>query len=312
MERSMHYGIGVRVIQGFKYEGSASGMVYVYDMLYMIVEEWFDVGNSGFGVFKFKLVRMKNQVEMVSVVLKFANTLRTRPLEAWPVEVKSDGCSYVFGCTLDCLCAKKNGGEFAYDVNDLLMRGKPLIFECGPYCRCPPDCQNRVSQKGSVSGTVYVYDGLYKIVEARFDVGKSGFSVFKFKLVRMENQVEMGSVVLKFANTLRTRHLEARLVGDQAKLFTMNEDALVYPNRIEERWAEWGDLSQIFTDYVRPLYPSIPPLDYVQLVLYEHSHYAFPHLMLFAMENIPPLRELILDYGAAPPEEASSKLAISN
>nr|GEX90427.1 histone-lysine N-methyltransferase family member SUVH9-like [Tanacetum cinerariifolium] len=57
MEMSMHYGIKVRVIQGFKYEGSASGTVYVYD-------------------------RMENQVEMGSTVLKFANTLRTRSLEA--------------------------------------------------------------------------------------------------------------------------------------------------------------------------------------------------------------------------------------
>nr|GEU69827.1 histone-lysine N-methyltransferase family member SUVH9-like [Tanacetum cinerariifolium] len=43
MERSMHYGIEVRVIRGFKYEGSASGKVYVYDGLYKIVEAWFDV-----------------------------------------------------------------------------------------------------------------------------------------------------------------------------------------------------------------------------------------------------------------------------
>ncbi|GKB15656.1 histone-lysine N-methyltransferase family member SUVH9-like protein [Tanacetum coccineum] len=85
MERSMHYEIEVRVIRGFKYEGSASGKVYVYDGLYKIVEAWFDVGTSGFGVFKFELVRMENQVEMGSAVLKFANTLRTRPLEARPV-----------------------------------------------------------------------------------------------------------------------------------------------------------------------------------------------------------------------------------
>nr|GEV27792.1 hypothetical protein [Tanacetum cinerariifolium] len=152
--------------------------------------------------------------------------------------------------------------------------------------------------KGSASGMVYVYDGLYKIVEARFDVGKSGFVVFKFKLVRMENQVEMGNGVLKFANTLKTRLLEARHIGvvlsrDQAKLFIMNGDALVYSNRFGARWAEWGDLSQILTDY-------------------EPLHYAFPHLMLFAMDNIPPLRELSLDYGVAPPDEASSKLAICN
>ncbi|GJW20363.1 histone-lysine N-methyltransferase family member SUVH9-like protein [Tanacetum coccineum] len=305
----------VRVIRGFKYEGSASGKVYVYDGLYKIVEAWFNVGKSGFGVFKFNLVRIVNQVEMGSAVLKFANTLRARPLEARPVGyvsfdisikkenvpmfwfndidnnhepmyykylattifpqfvyhlgVKGGGCS-VFGCTLDCLCAKKNGGEFAYDANGLLVRGKPLIFECGPH------------------------SGLF---------------------------------ICEYTGVVLTR--------DQAKLFTMNEDALVYPNRFGERWAEWGDLSQIFTDYVRLSYPSIRPLDYgmdvsrvrnlacymshsacpnilVQLVLYEHSHYAFPHLMLFAMENIPPLRELSLDYGAAPPNEASPKLAICN
>ncbi|GJT14670.1 histone-lysine N-methyltransferase family member SUVH9-like protein [Tanacetum coccineum] len=248
MKRSMHYRIEVRVIRGFKYEGSASGKVYVYDGLYKIVEAWFDVGKSGFGVFKFKLVRMVNQVEMGSEVLKFANTLRARPLEARPVGyvsfdisikkenvpvflfndidnnyepmyyeylattvfpqfvhhlgVKGDGCSCVSGCTLDCLCPKKNGGVFAYDANGLLVRGKPLVFK---------------------------YYGM--------DVS-------------------------------RVRNLACY----------MSHSAC--PNVL------------------------------VQLVLYEHSHYAFPHLMLFAMENIPPLRELSLDYGTAPPSEASSKLAI--
>ncbi|GJS94633.1 histone-lysine N-methyltransferase family member SUVH9-like protein, partial [Tanacetum coccineum] len=123
--------------------------------------------------------------------------------------------------------------------------------------------------EGRASGKVYVFDGLYKIVEAWFDVGKSGFGVFKFKLVRMVNQVEMGSAVLKFANTLRARPLEARPVGACSNIL-------------------------------------------VQLALYEHSHYAFPHLMLFAMENIPPLRELSIDYEAAPPNEASPNLAICN
>ncbi|GJS94638.1 histone-lysine N-methyltransferase family member SUVH9-like protein [Tanacetum coccineum] len=247
MERSLHYGIEVRVIRVFKYVGSASGKVYVYDGLYKIVEAWFDVGKSGFGVFKFKLVRIVNQVEMGSAVLKFANTLRARPLEAHPVGypmyyeylamtvflqfvyhlgVKGGRCSCVSGCTLDCLCAKKNGDEFAYDANGLLVRGKPLIFE--------------------------------------------------FVLTR-----------------------------DQAKLFTMNGDALVYPNRFGRDGQNRG------TCIKYSLIIACPNV-LVQLVLYEHSHYAFPHLMLFAMENIPPLRELSLDYGAAPPNEASPKLAISN
>ncbi|GJS94635.1 histone-lysine N-methyltransferase family member SUVH9-like protein [Tanacetum coccineum] len=258
MERSMHYRIEVRVIRRFKYEGSASGKVYVYDGLYKIVEAWFEVGKSGFGVFKFKLVRIVNQVEMGSAVLKFVNTLRARPLEARLVGyvsfdismkkenvlvflfndidnnhepmyyeylattifsqfvnhlgVKGGGCSYVSGCTLDCLCAKKNGGEFAYDANGLLVRGKPLIFECGPHCRCPPGCQNQVSQKG---------------VRNMFEVFRSREMGW---VVRSLELIQASSFIREYTGVVLTR--------DQAKLFTMNGDALVYPNRFRKRWAE--------------------------------------------------------------------------
>ncbi|GFY81727.1 SU(VAR)3-9 homolog 9 [Actinidia rufa] len=287
LERSMYYGIEVRVMRGAQY----------------------------------KLGRMGNQPEMGSAVLRLARSLRIEPLSFRPVGYLSldismnkenvpvglfndidsnhepmyyeyivttvfppyayhgangNGCDCVSGCMDDCVCAMKNGGEFAYDQNGLLMRGKPLIFECGANCRCPPSCRNRVSQKG-------------------------------------------------YAGVVLTR--------EQAQLFTMNGDSLVYPNRFAERWAEWGDLSQIFSDYVRPAYPSIPPLDFamdvsrmrnvacyisqssspnilVQLVLYDHNNILFPHLMLFAMENIPPLRELSLDYGVA--DEWTGKLRICN
>nr|GEW75205.1 histone-lysine N-methyltransferase family member SUVH9-like [Tanacetum cinerariifolium] len=85
METSMHYEIEVAFMRGFKYEGSASGNVYVYDGLYKINGARFDVGKLGFGVFKFNLVKIENQVKIGSAVLKFVNTLRTRPLEARPV-----------------------------------------------------------------------------------------------------------------------------------------------------------------------------------------------------------------------------------
>ncbi|XP_059632287.1 histone-lysine N-methyltransferase family member SUVH9-like [Cornus florida] len=353
LERSMHYGIEVRVIRGFKYQGSASGKVYVYDGLYKIVDTWFDVGKSGFGVYKFKLSRIENQPEMGSVILRFAMNLRNSPLTARPMgyvsfdismkkeripitlfnDIDNDhepmyyeylvttvfppyayhpagmvnGCNCVSGCIDDCSCALKNGGEFAYDNNGTLIRGKPLIFECGPHCRCPPTCRNRVSQKG---------------VKNRFEVFRSretGWGVRSLELI------QAGAFICEYAGVVLTR--------EQAQVFTMNGDSLIYPNRFTERWAEWGDLSNIFSDYVRPAYPSIPPLDFamdvsrmrnvacymshssspnvmVQFVLYDHNNFLFPHLMLFAMENIPPLREVSLDYGVA--DEWTGKLPICN
>ncbi|KAI3697124.1 hypothetical protein L6452_29889 [Arctium lappa] len=356
MERSKHHGIEVRVVRGFKYKGSASEKVYVYDGLYKIVDAWFEVGKSGFGVYKFKLVRMEGQPEMGSAILKFAENIRTKPLEDRPegyvsldistdkenVPVslfndidsnyeplnydylvktifppfvyhhggKGDGCDCASGCSSDCACAKKNGGEFAYDLNGILLRGKPLIFECGPYCSCPPQCWNRVSQKG---------------LRNRFEVFRSMETGWG---VRSLDLIQAGSFICEYTGVVLTR--------EQAQVFTMNGDSLVYPNRFGERWAEWGDLSQVFPHYVRPSYPSVPPLNFamdvsrmrnvacymshsscpnvfVQLVLFDHSNVAFPHLMLFAMEDIPPMRELSLDYGAASEwTEVTEQLAICN
>ncbi|CAI0436598.1 unnamed protein product [Linum tenue] len=353
MERSMHYGIEVRVIRGFKYEGSISSKIYVYDGLYKIHHYWFDMGKSGFGVYKFKLSRIEGQEEMGSAILKFAGSLRARPLsvrptgyihldisnrkEIVPVMVFNDidnfgdplyheylpktvfpphlcnsggsgtGCECVSGCVDGCFCAMKNGGEFAYDQNGFLVRGKPLIFECGRFCKCPPSCRNRVSQRG---------------LRNRMEVFRSRQTGWG---VRSLDLIHAGSFVCEYTGVVLTR--------EQAEIFAMSGDTLIYPSRFSNRWTEWGDLSRIYPDYVCPTYPALPPLDFamdvsrmrnvacymshsttpnvmVQFVLYDHNNLMFPHLMIFATENIPPLREISLDYGVA--DEVTGKLAICN
>ncbi|KAH9605244.1 hypothetical protein KSS87_001158 [Heliosperma pusillum] len=352
LERSMHYGIEIRVIRGLKkYDGSITTKVYIYDGLYRVVESWFDVGKSGFGVYKYKLIRIEGQPEMGSTMLKLARGLRTRPLEYRPVgyltldlSMKKDsmpvfvfndidndqeplyydylartvfppfvfaganmGCECVTSCNDGCLCGMKNGGEIAYDQSGFLLRGKPLVFECGPHCSCPPGCRNRVSQKG---------------LNHRLEVFRSRETGWG---VRTLDLIHAGDFICEYAGVV--------LTSEQAQLFTMNGDSLIYPGRFAEKWAEWGDLSQVFPEYVRPTYPSIPPLDFamdvsrmrnvacyishstspnvmVQFVLYDHNNILFPHLMLFAMENIPPMRELSLDYGVA--DEYTGKLSICN
>ncbi|XP_022740290.1 histone-lysine N-methyltransferase family member SUVH9-like [Durio zibethinus] len=351
LERSMHYGIEVRVIRGIKYENRVSSKVYVYDGLYKIHDCWFDVGKSGFGVYKYRLLRIDGQPEMGSSIMRFAESLRTRPLSARPVgyltldismkkekvpvflynDLDSDhdpmyydylvntvfppysfsqgsngtGCECVSGCTEGCFCAMKNGGDFAYDHNGLLLRGKPLIFECGNFCQCPPTCRNRVSQHG---------------LRNRLEIFRSRETGWG---VRSLDLIQAGAFICEYTGVVLTR--------EQAQVFTMNGDTLIYPSRFSERWAEWGDLSKIFAEYVRPSYPSIPPLDFamdvsrmrnvacymshssspnvlVQYVLYDHNNLMFPHLMLFALENIPPMRELSIDYGVA--DEWTGKLSI--
>ncbi|XP_061339005.1 histone-lysine N-methyltransferase family member SUVH9-like [Gastrolobium bilobum] len=355
MERSMRYGIEVRVIRGVRFEGttSTSGKVYVYDGLYRILECWFDVGKSGFGVYKYKLVRIDGQAKMGSTVMTDADRLRKDPLsikpmccfsldlssgmEKFPVRVFNDidrahdplryeyltktnfpqfvfhqtgrsaGCECVDGCVDGCFCALKNGGEFPYTQSGVLVRGKPVIFECGPFCQCPPHCRNRVTQKG---------------LKNRLEVFRSRETGWG---VRSLDLIQAGAFICEFTGVVLTR--------EQAQVLSMNGDSLVYPNRFSNRWEEWGNLSLIDPNYVRPSYPSIPPLDFamdvsgmrnvacymshssspnvlVQFVLYDHNNLMFPRLMLFAMENIPPMRELSLDYGVA--DEWTGKLSICN
>ncbi|XP_006414898.2 histone-lysine N-methyltransferase family member SUVH9 [Eutrema salsugineum] len=355
MERSMYYGIEVRVIRGFKYENSVSSKVYVYDGLFRIVDSWFDVGKSGFGVFKFRLERIEGQVEMGTSVMKLAKTLKTNPLSVRPTgyisfdisnkkenvpvylfnDIDNDqeplyyeylakasfppgllfqrssnasGCNCISGCSGGCLCATKNGGEFAYDYNGNLIRQRPLIHECGPACQCPPNCRNRVTQKG---------------LRNRLEVFRSVETGWG---VRSLDILHAGGFICEYAGVALTR--------EQANILTMNGDTLVYPARFSSaRWEAWGDLSQVFPDYERPSYPQIPPVDFamdvskmrnvacyishstdpnviVQLVLHDHNNLMFPRVMLFAAENIPPMTELSLDYGIS--SEWSPKLAICN
>ncbi|XP_058760332.1 histone-lysine N-methyltransferase family member SUVH9-like [Vicia villosa] len=353
LERSMHYGIEVRVIRGMKYEGSASGSgkIYVYDGVYRIVECWFDVGKSGFGVYKYKLLRIEGQAKMGSAVLKDAREIRKsgfdfKPMHCLSIDIsdkrekvpirlfndiddsqeplyyqylpntsfppfvfhqngKATGCECVDGCTDGCFCSVKNGGEHPYNLQGLLVKGKPLIFECGPFCSCPPNCRNRVAQKG---------------LKYRLEVFRSTQTGWG---VRSLDLIQAGAFICEYTGVVLTR--------EQAEILTMNGDSLIYPNRFSDRWAEWGDLSQIYTEYARPSYPSIPPLDFsldvstmrnvacymshssspnvfVQFVLYDHNNLMFPHVMLYAMENIPPMRELSVDYGVA--DEWTGKLSI--
>ncbi|KAF4378463.1 hypothetical protein G4B88_027523 [Cannabis sativa] len=59
-------------------------------------------------------------------------------------------CDCIDGCSdsKTCSCAVNNGGEMPYSSNGTAVDGKLFLYECGPSCKCPPSCHNRVSQYG--------------------------------------------------------------------------------------------------------------------------------------------------------------------
>ncbi|GKC05364.1 histone-lysine N-methyltransferase family member SUVH9-like protein, partial [Tanacetum coccineum] len=126
MERSMQYGIEVRVIRGLKYKGGPSEKLYVYDGLYKVIDAWLVDGRSGFGVYKFKLVRMEGQPEMGSAMLKFAENIRENPMAARPV-------GYV---SLDISMNKENVPVFLF--NDIDDNNEPVHYEYMARTAFPP------------------------------------------------------------------------------------------------------------------------------------------------------------------------------
>ncbi|XBI33332.1 hypothetical protein VPH35_056673 [Triticum aestivum] len=60
------------------------------------------------------------------------------------------GCDCVGRCSdsQKCACVMKNGGKIPFRKTGGLLEEKPLIYECGPSCKCPPTCRNRVGQHG--------------------------------------------------------------------------------------------------------------------------------------------------------------------
>ncbi|PKU66832.1 histone-lysine N-methyltransferase family member SUVH9 [Dendrobium catenatum] len=353
LERSMRYGIEIRVIRGVKFDQSPTGKLYVYDGLYKVVDCWMDAGKSGFGVYKYKLLRIEGQEEMGSSILKLSLSLKMNPLsvrksgvfcddismgkETFPVSLYNDldddqdplqfeylvrpiyppdiqgkfngeanaGCECRTNCSANCYCATLNGGEFAYGGSGVLLRGKPLIYECGAACQCPPSCPNRVSQKG-IKHQLEV-----------FRSNETGWGVRSLDLIRA------GTFICEFTGIVLTKQ--------QTDLLSQAGESLVFPNRFPGRWAEWGDISDVFSDYLPPRYPYLPELSFsidvsrarniacylshscspnvfLQFVLYDHYNVSYPHLMIFAMENIPPLRELSIDYGVV--EEWVGKLTL--
>ncbi|MCO5597535.1 hypothetical protein L7F22_051613 [Adiantum nelumboides] len=320
----------VRVIRG-----STDDKFYTYDGLYDVIDCWFRIGVAGFGVYQFKLSRRPGQPELVSSIVKFMVIGKNKGLarphlllgdlshgkERLPVSVVNEvdgepapecftytpvmkypgwyhlelsrGCDCVGGCVdaSKCLCAARNGGEFPYNEIGQIVRGKKVVFECGKSCACPSSCYNRVSQKG-----------LKHQLEV-FKTRKRGWGVRSLEPIRP------GDFICEYAGELLSDADAERRTGRDEYLFDIGHRT--------NAWMDVSDLmdssevkaivpvvedggftidARLFGSVARFINHNCSPNLYAQDVVYDSDDRRFPHVMLFAMENIPPMRELSYDY----------------
>ncbi|PIA58619.1 hypothetical protein AQUCO_00500513v1, partial [Aquilegia coerulea] len=329
LKNSMEEGTPVRVIRGFKetkgqnWSEARMNMVaaLVYDGLYFVKDFWKEQGCYNTNVFKFKLERKEGQPEIGMKKLKKSykasarvgicvydisegaekmriaavNTIdNERPQFQYKARMEypqrynptpAQGCAFINGCSR----------QIPFNHNGALVETKPLIYECGRSCNCPPtSCYNRVSQHG------------IKLPLEIFKTKNRGWGV------RCLSSIQSGTFICEYTwELLQDMEAEERTGADEY-LFDIG-------NNNDDHGLLW-ELSNILTglrsssvcatvenggftidaakcgNVGRFINHSCSPNPYAQNVLYDHHDKRMPHIMFFAVANIPPLQELTYNY----------------
>ncbi|CAK9184976.1 unnamed protein product [Ilex paraguariensis] len=298
---------------------------YVYDGLYTAEKYWTETGPHGKLVFMFVLRRNAGQPELAWQQVKKSNKYKIReglcvddisggkesfPIGAvntvdsgkpptfnyvtrmryrdWYCPITPKGCDCKGGCSdsQKCSCAVKNGGEIPYNYSGAIVEAKPLVYECGPSCKCPPSCYNRVSQHG-----INIQLEIFKTESRGWGVRSLAF-------------IPSGSFICEYAGELLEDKEAEQRIGNDEYLFDIgqnyndgshNLDAHSSLCMVMEDGGYTIDAAQ-YGNVGRFINHCCSPNLYAQNVLYDNEDRRMPHIMLFAAENIPPLQELTYHY----------------
>ncbi|CAN4097803.1 unnamed protein product [Withania somnifera] len=312
----------VRVIRGSKETKTSESVdgkgkvvtTYVYDGLYIVENYWTEQGPKGKMVFMFKLVRIPGQPELAwkevtsskkskvrhgvcvhditdgkeTLAISAVNTIdgeKPPPFNYIKKMIYPDwfqpspfkGCDCVGRCSdsKKCSCAVKNGGEIPYNRNGAIVEVKPLVYECGPH----------FGQHG------------IKVPLEIFKTNSRGWGV------RALTSIPSGTFICEYAGELLEDKEAERRIGSDEYLFDIGQnysDCSVNSSGqaelsevVEEGYtidaAQYGNIGRFIN------HSCLPNL-YAQNALYDHEDKKIPHIMFFAADNIPPLRELSYHY----------------
>ncbi|XP_044458411.1 histone-lysine N-methyltransferase, H3 lysine-9 specific SUVH5 isoform X2 [Triticum aestivum] len=206
------------------------------------------------------------------------------------------GCACVGGCSDSklCACVVKNGGEIPFNDKGCIIAAKPLVYECGPSCKCPPTCHNRVGQKG---------------IKFRLQVFKTKSMGWGVKTL---DYIPSGSFVCEYiGEVLDDEEAQKRMTDEY--LFAIGHnyyDESLWeglsrsipslqngPGKDEE--AGFAVDASKMGNFAKFINHSCTPNLYAQNVLYDHDDKSAPHIMFFACEDIPPGQELVYHYNYA-------------
>ncbi|KAI0496368.1 hypothetical protein KFK09_022684 [Dendrobium nobile] len=305
---------------------------FTYDGLYQVESYWQEIGSHGFNVFKFQLRRMTGQPELALKELRRSAKLKTReglcakdisqgkekiPIvlvntidtdqlisfkyitksiyPSWYFKTPPKGCDCTDGCSdsESCACAVKNGGEIPFNFNGAIVQAKPLIYECGPSCKCSISCHNRVSQRGirmqleifKTRGRGWGVRSLKSITSGSFICEYVGELLQDGEAEQRSNDEYLFDIGHNYDDRSLWEDLPNYIPGLQSSSVCDTVESVGFT--IDA--AEYGNVGRFINH-------SCSPNLYAQNVLYDHDDKRLPHIMFFAVDNIPPLQELTYHY----------------
>ncbi|OWM78505.1 histone-lysine N-methyltransferase, H3 lysine-9 specific SUVH1-like [Punica granatum] len=204
---------------------------------------------------------------------------------------------------LNCSCVRKNGGDFPYTANGVLVSRKPLVYECGPSCPCGPNCKNRVSQGGpkvrlEVFKTKNRGWGLRSCDPIRagsFICEYAGEVIDKDRLKQKVDEGENDEYIFDTSRVYEPFkwNYEVGLLEDESTSDSPEEYNIPSPLIISAK--EFGNVGRFMN---HSCYPTV----FWQPVTYGTSNESYLHIAFYAMRHIPPMTELTYDYGMVPTE----------
>ncbi|KAK8949119.1 Histone-lysine N-methyltransferase, H3 lysine-9 specific SUVH6 [Platanthera zijinensis] len=305
---------------------------FTYDGLYHVESYWQEMGSHGFSVFKFQLRRLANQPELALKVLRRSAKLKNReglcvkdisqgkekiaisvvntidtdqpmPFKyitksiypSWYTKTPPQGCNCTNGCSDSdkCACAVKNGGEIPFNFNEAIVQAKPLIYECSPSCKCSSSCHNRVSQRGiKMQLEIFKTNGRGWGVRSLKSISSGTFICEYIGEMLQDGEAEQRTndeYLFDIGHNYDDRSLWEGLPNLIPGLQSSSQCDTVESVGFTIDAAEYGNVGRFINH-------SCSPNLYAQNVLYDHDDKRMPHIMFFAVDNIPPLQELTYHY----------------
>ncbi|CAH2074093.1 unnamed protein product [Thlaspi arvense] len=246
-------------------------------------------------------VSLLNDVDNENGPAYFTYSTTVKYSESFKLAQPSFGCDCSNSCkpgNLNCHCIRKNGGDFPYSSNGVLVSRKPMIYECSPSCPCSA-CKNKVTQMG------------LKVRMEVFKTADRGWGL------RSWDPIRAGSFICIYAGEAKDKSKVHQAMAyddytfDTTRVYTpfkWNYEPGLADEDASQEMPEEPEIplpliisARNFGNVARFMNHSCSPNVFWQPVTYENNGQLFLQVAFFALSHIPPMTELTYDYGVSRP-----------